>query len=122
MAWTTSDRRRRLPPDWGRRVAATLQRDGHRCTWVAFEEGVKVRCPETSKLEVDHRIPNDNHDLDNLRSLCHRHHAIKTQSESWASRHRNRKRVKASFRRTEEHPAAAYMKLGGPPTGESRAG
>ena len=72
-------------------------------------EDQKVRCSAPA-TEVDHIKNNDDHSLENLRGLCHEHHAQKTQSESWASRARRMRQVKSSFRRSEEHPAFAYMK------------
>ena len=108
-AWADSDRRSRLPGDWRSRRARVLDRDGGRCTWIYRVEDQKVRCSAPA-TEVDHIKNNDDHSLENLRGLCHEHHAQKTQSESWASRARRMRQVKASFRRSEEHPAFAYMK------------
>ena len=107
--WHDSDRRDRLPADWSKRRLAALERDGHRCTWVYRLDGGKVRCSARA-AEVDNHINNDDHALDNLRSLCHDHHAQKTQAESWASRSKNLAKAKKAFRRNEEHPALAYMK------------
>ena len=108
--WRDSDRRSRLPSNWGSFVRTVLARDGHRCTWTYRLDGTTTRCLETSRLEVDHIRNDDNHDLHNLRTLCHDHHAQKTQGESGRARSRNLAIAKKKFRRTEEHPGLAYMK------------
>lgn len=77
MAWEGSDRRERLPDDWPLRVAAVKERDQGRCTWRLPS---RKRCPRRG-TDVDHRIPGDDHDLDNLQLLCPHHHGKKTAYE-----------------------------------------
>lgn len=104
--WDTSTRRSRLPKDWDERRRKVLKRDGYRCTWEdIIENGSRIRCKATEELEVDHRIPNDDHSLENLRTLCHVHHAIKTSREGHAALAKNRAEIKKRFRREEKHPA-----------------
>lgn len=111
--WHASDRKSRLPSNWTSIVKRIRARDGERCTWVYRVEGERARCAATTRLEVDHIRNNDDHSDANLRTLCHDHHAQKTQSESWASRSKNLAKAKKKFRRTEEHPALAYMRTNG---------
>lgn len=96
MAWETSDRGSRLPPDWKQRVNAVWKRDGGQCTW-RLPSG--KRCPRKG-ADVDHRENDDNHDLSNLRLLCRHHHDKKTARESWAGKQRR----KAPKRPPERHP------------------
>ena len=107
--WYDSNRKSRLPPNWSSLAAKVRRRDGDRCTWVYLLDGERVRCGETARLEVDHIRNDDNHSMSNLRTLCHDHHAQKTQGESWRSRSRNLAKARRKFRRTEEHPALTYM-------------
>ena len=108
-AWAESNRRSRLPSDWNARRRRILERDGHHCQWVHFTEGERSICGADAN-EVDHIKNNDDHSDENLRALCHAHHAQKTQRESWAVRNANWKKTNAKFRRVEEHPALAYMR------------
>lgn len=94
MAWETSDRRLRLPPDWPQRVAEVWKRDRGQCTW-RLPSG--ARCPRKG-ADVDHRVPGDNHDLRNLQLLCRHHHDKKTQREAFAGRRKTKKRPE------ERHP------------------
>lgn len=78
--WTTdgsSDRKKRLPPDWRALRALTLERCGGRCE-VVKKSG--KRCWDAA-TEVDHIEPGDNHALSNLRGICRWHHARKTSQE-----------------------------------------
>ncbi|MFJ9694959.1 HNH endonuclease [Kitasatospora sp. NPDC101183] len=78
LAWTTSDRRERLPKDWASRIRPRiLRRDGGRCTAV-FGDGRRCSAPAT---DVDHIIPGDDHSDDNLRALCGWCHAKKSAHE-----------------------------------------
>lgn len=95
MAWESSDRRLRLPPDWSKRVAEVWKRDGGRCTW-RLPSG--ARCPRKG-ADVDHRVNDDNHDLSNLQLLCRHHHGRKTAREAFAGR-----RKKGKIRQEERHP------------------
>lgn len=89
MAWESSDRAARLPPDWKQRVNAVWKRDEGRCVWKLPKTG--VRCPRKG-ADVDHIRNDDNHDLRNLRLLCKTHHQQKTQREAWFGK--NKRKVK----------------------------
>jgi 5-methylcytosine-specific restriction endonuclease McrA len=97
VAWETSDRRLRLPPNWNALVKQVKERDGGRCTW-KLPSG--ARCPRVG-TDVDHRNNDDNHDLRNLQLLCRHHHDKKTQREAWSGR---QKAKKGRVRREEKHP------------------
>lgn len=93
--WKDSDRSKDLPPNWKTIRLKVLKRDDYICQWKDVEEG---RCREVP-TEVDHIKSSLNHDLTNLQSLCHRHHAMKTSKEASLARETNRKKVSSSFRR-----------------------
>lgn len=99
--WTPSPTEWRtipLPKGWRRIRQQVLDRDGHQCTVVVNG----VRCPETTDLEVDHLGNPDDHDLDNLATKCHSHHASKTGHQAAAARW---SRVRAMRERTQRpHP------------------
>lgn len=100
--WDSSNRRSRLPANWQALRLQVLKRDGCRCTWVETLEGrQKATCGVTEGLEVDHIVPGDNHALENLRTLCHEHHARKTSAEGRKASAKNRAKVKKKFRRSE---------------------
>lgn len=100
MAWEGSNRRDRLPPDWELRRLKILQRDSYRCTWIENNR----RCPVKIDLEVDHRIPGDDHSDANLRTLCKGHHSRKSAREGVDARAAKRKALKEKFGGTETHP------------------
>lgn len=106
MPWSTSDRRSRLPANWGAITKAVKDRDGWRCTF-RFPNG--GRCPERELLEVDHVIPNDDDSLTNLATLCKRHHGMKSAKEGVAAR-AARKKANQKFRRVEKHPGRLGLK------------
>lgn len=105
--WAGSDRRARLPANWDSLRLLVFARDGWRCR---FEFRPGQRCPvrDPSKtgagLECDHVRPGDDHSMANLRSLCKRHHQMKSSSEGAAGRARKRAEADSKFRRTEAHP------------------
>lgn len=103
MAWEGSDRKERLPDDWPERTRRVKDRDGWRCTKI-LPSG--KRCPRgrTSghQIEVDHKIPNDDHSLSNLQTLCDHHHAQKSAQEGLAAQ-----RLPPVRKRTERHPGEA---------------
>lgn len=100
MAWTTSDRRDRLPDDWAIRRVRVLRRDGYRCR---ATDSQGVRC-DVRGNQVDHIERGDNHDLDNLQTLCEWHHKQKTAAE--AAEVRKAKGYPTQRRTAEEHPLA----------------
>lgn len=82
MAWTSSDRARRLPRGWASIRARILRRDRNRCRW-PLTYGGECGAPAG---EVDHRDDPDDHGDANLWALCSAHHRAKTQAESRAAR------------------------------------
>lgn len=97
MAWSTSDRRDRLPHDWPKLRAQTRKRAGGRCEWV-LPEG--RRCP-TPGTDCDHVIPGDDHALTNLQWLCGPHHRVKTTQDNQAAQ---ALRQALRTRPTDTHP------------------
>lgn len=94
MAWPNGTHRPPLPAATRQRI---LNRDGHQCVAIMRDTG--QRCPTTTGLEIDHRIPvylGGTDDDTNLRALCHWHHTQKTQQESTAA--------KTAKRTTPKHP------------------
>ncbi|AWY07567.1 HNH endonuclease [Streptomyces phage Yosif] len=100
MAWSSSDRRGRLPADWDKIRRRVLARDGHRCT---HRDDYGTRCPEPA-TDVDHIKAGDDHSMSNLRALCSWHHARKSSGEGAAAKARARRRQDKKFRRDEDHP------------------
>lgn len=84
-SWAGSDRKSRLPLDWGRLRRVVLERCGYRCEW---REG-RRRC-RNGATDVDHIVPGDDHSLDNLQGLCHQHHLTKTGREVAAAQTKRR--------------------------------
>lgn len=82
MAWDTSDRKERLPADWTSRRVRVLRRDGYKCQ---ARDSRGVQCGDPAN-QVDHIEPGDDHDYDNLQSLCRWHHARKSSAEGRAAR------------------------------------
>jgi 5-methylcytosine-specific restriction protein A len=83
MPWSTSDRRTRLPKDWHRRRAIAKRNANGQCQWQT--DGIRCTTPGT---DCDHIDRNGSDEPANLQWLCRRHHTIKTQAESHASRPR----------------------------------
>lgn len=104
MAWTTSDRRDRLPDDWAIRRVRVLRRDAYRCQ---ARDSRGIPC-ETRGNQVDHIERGDNHDLANLQTLCEWHHKQKTAKE--AADARAQKGYQRQARSGEEHPLAAAVR------------
>lgn len=69
-AWSTSDRRSRLPKDWERIRRIVLRRDGGRCQ----------SCGALAN-QVDHVTAGDDHSPSNLQALCEPCHQRKTNAE-----------------------------------------
>lgn len=98
MPWANrpgGSRRSPLPANWSQLRAMCFHRDGYRCVATTLQG---ERCPERA-TDCDHIGPHDDHSLSNLRSLCHRHHALITARQAAAARPR-RNRPK------EQHPSA----------------
>ena len=99
MAWTTG---RQLPSNWPAIRTQVKARDGHRCTWIQADGS---RCPETTRLEVDHIGDPNNHHPDNLRTLCHACHARRTAQQAAAGL---RAKLGKRWRAPEPHPGLTW--------------
>lgn len=100
MPWSTankSPRAARLPPDWRRRRAHVLRRDGYRCQ---ARDYLGALCGEPAN-QCDHMVRGDDHSLANLQALCEWHHRRKTAQEG--GRASARARVPRE-REPERHP------------------
>ena len=97
MAWATSDRKERLPPNWKSLRAAVMERCGGRCE-VLKKDG--SRCRDKAK-DVDHVLPGDDHSLANLRGICEWHHRRKSALEGVDAR---RALNAILYRKPETHP------------------
>lgn len=98
MAWHTSTRRGRLPPNWPALRAATRDRARGRCE----ADTHHPRCDGWG-TDADHHTPGDDHSLENLRWLnawCHRD---KTAQETAT---RNQARGTTRHRPEGRHPGA----------------
>lgn len=99
MAWSSSDRRARLPANWDAIRSAFKRKrmalDGGRCQG-RLPSG--KRCPRLG-TDADHRSDPDNHD--DLQWLCRKHHDDKTQNEARAP---GREVRRLKYRPAEEHP------------------
>lgn len=100
MAWDTSNRRDRLPPDWEKRRKFVLRRDNNQCQ---HRDDYGRQCGEHAN-QVDHIIPNDDHSYTNLRALCEYHHSKKSSYEGGAAKAAARRRIANRFKRVESHP------------------
>ena len=99
MAWSTSNRRSRLPKNWQALRHRVMKRDGHRCTAaITLPDGSRRRCPDAA-TDVDHVIAGDNHALDNLRAICRWHHDRKSAQEGQAALAVKREEISQRFRR-----------------------
>ncbi|WP_415940427.1 HNH endonuclease [Streptomyces sp. 039-1] len=87
MAWSSSDRRSELPPNWPAIRARVKRRDRGVCQGV-LSEGALCGAPGT---DVDHIRPGGDHSLGNLQLLCRWCHKRKTQRESHEARAVKRK-------------------------------
>ena len=76
MAWASSDRRHRLPPDWKATRRRILRRDKYTC---------KCGRPAT---DVDHIDPSGSDEDWNLESLCSECHGRKSAAEGHAAKAR----------------------------------
>lgn len=97
MAWSSSDRKSRLPSNWLALRRTVLERCGGRCE-VLKKDG--SRCWDKA-TEVDHIQRGDDHSLVNLRGICSWHHARKSAQEGVEAR---RERNAILYRAPEKHP------------------
>lgn len=77
MAWSTSDRRDRLPANWPHLVKQVKIRAHGRCEDPCHAEQCDGRA-----AEVDHIRQGDDHSLDNLQALSTACHARKTRLDN----------------------------------------
>jgi len=105
MAWSSSNRRARLPRDWPARRAAVRDRAQGACE-------AETHHPHCTGIgaECDHRIANDDHSLTNLQWLSVACHAAKTAAESARARESRR----AALRLPHEGHPGAMNKYAGP--------
>src|SRR6185503_10469103 len=92
MGWETSTRQ--LPPNWSALRRTILARDGNTC---------QLQYPGCSQraTDVDHIVPGDDHNLNNLQGACSSCHSIKSSREGVFERIRRKRLTK---RPTEHHP------------------
>lgn len=96
MAWSTSDRRQRLPANW-----ATLRRQTRdRAHGLCQAKQHDPHCDGTG-TDADHSTPGDTHRLENLQWLSAPCHRAKTARETAA---RNRQTAALKRRPVERHP------------------
>lgn len=76
MAWSTSNRKSRLPSNWVQLRRACLERARYRCEWIRQDTGLP--CGEYAN-QADHIIAGDDHSQ--LQALCEYHHKVKSSSE-----------------------------------------
>lgn len=74
MAWSTSDRRQRLPRDWKQRRTIVLIRDRRRCQ-------LRYTVCTVVATQVDHIRHGDDHAISNLQAVCRDCHLLKSASE-----------------------------------------
>lgn len=99
--WNGSNRRDRLPSNWPALRKRRLEFDQYECRWEnAYGE---TTCTETA-VDVDHKIPGDDHSFENLQSLCDYHHDQKSAAEGARAAAARRRTIDQRFRRTEGHP------------------
>ena len=96
MAWSTSTRAKRLPPNWDTLRRQVRARARGKCQADRHAPGCDRR-----GTECDHITPGDNHDLSNLQWLSTECHAAKTRAENAQL---NTKRATLKRRPTETHP------------------
>ena len=103
MVWSTSDRKQRLPSNWMQLRAEVFRLKGRKCYIVT--DGVP--CTREA-LEVDHKVPGDDHSIENLFPICTYHHRRKSSSEGWEALRRKRRqarnRVDKQFGWAEKRP------------------
>lgn len=96
MAWSTSDRRQRLPADWPKIRRQVKARAGGKCQATQHTP----QCNGTG-TDADHIQQGDNHSLDNLQWLSEPCHKAKTARETAA---RNKRNAKLKRKPKEQHP------------------
>lgn len=100
MAWEGSNRRERLPADWGKLRDKVFARAGYQCQWTErYSDGTVERCIQPAE-HCDHIRRGDDHRLSNLRALCEPHHDMKSGREGHQA---SGQRFLPKARKPEEH-------------------
>ena len=86
------NRKERLPSNWNSLRARVLRRDDNKCQL----------CGALAS-QVDHIIPNDDHTLSNLRSLCRSCHQVKSSSEGNAAKRLRDEDLKLTYLRRPDY-------------------
>lgn len=97
MAWETSTRRSRLPPNWDSDIRPAVKRRANGLCQAAEH----ARDCDGTGTDADHIIPGDDHGMGNLQWLSRPCHDAKTARETAA---RNTKRASMRVRPAERHP------------------
>lgn len=108
MPWTTSDRAKRLPPDWHARRARTYRAACGRCQIIDNGRRCNTYVPLHKRGDqpaghADHITPGAGDQQDNLQWVCPPHHGRKSSGEghqAMAAQHAKTKHP------TERHPSA----------------
>ena len=85
--WAGSTRGQRLPRDWNTRRLIVLRRDNSVC----------YVCGSLAS-EVDHVVAGDNHELNNLASICNSCHRTKSSNEGHEAKTTNRPTKRKGYR------------------------
>lgn len=94
MAWSSSNRKQDLPPDWEERRSRVLRRDNWSCQ-------IRSEGCVSHATDVDHIRRGSDHSDSNLRAACSRCHDRKSSAEG----HARRRELKAlRSRPVERHP------------------
>lgn len=83
-SWNHSNRKAQLPKNWKMIRQEVLLRDSYHCT---ERDQYGFRCEQPAS-DVDHIVRGSDHRIQNLRSLCKRHHTRKSSSEGNAAKKR----------------------------------
>lgn len=100
MAWSTSDRRQRLPKNW-----ADIRRQVQRRAHGLCEATTHARACDGTGTDADHIHAGDNHALTNLQWLSGPCHRAKTATETAA---RNTTIAALKHRPPELHPGRKH--------------
>lgn len=103
MAWSTSDRRSRLPANWLQLREEVFRTKGRSCH--AVVDGRPCNQPAS---DIDHIVPSGPDTIENLQPLCRRCHKAKSSSEGWQALNKKKKEARAraekKFGWTERRP------------------
>lgn len=77
MAWSTSNRKQTLGPNWRSTRARILKRDNHQCVWVREDTNRPCGAPANQVDHIDGHADDDS----NLRALCAWHHTLRSSQQ-----------------------------------------